>query len=253
LGVPQMAGAAIPCRKRGGGERAGHRMKILIVDDDPQIREVLTIALNRAGYATLSASDGAGALRSAARDAPDLMILDVGLPELDGLEVCRRLRATSDLPVLFLTARDDEVDRILGLELGADDYVTKPFSPRELTARIKAILKRTNGTAGARPVSLEQGLIRLKPATHHCRFGDQTVALTGSEMTLLHRLMLRPDQVLTRAQLVQALYGRNSHASDRTMDSHLRNLRRKLASAGCPDAIVTLHGIGIRMGPCLGG
>ena len=133
-------------------------MKILIVDDDPHIRDILTIALDRAGYATATAHNGQTAIRDAHREAPDLIILDVGLPELDGLDVCRRIRATSDVPILFLTARDDEVDRILGLEMGADDYVTKPFSPRELLARIKAILKRTQPTPAR---ALSHGALRI--------------------------------------------------------------------------------------------
>jgi two-component system, OmpR family, response regulator len=227
-------------------------MRILIVDDDPQIRDMLTVALGRAGFRTLTAGDGAGALRSARRDAPDLMVLDVGLPEMDGFEVCRRLRADSSLPVLFLTARDDEIDRIVGLEMGADDYVTKPFSPRELVARIKAILKRANGAVAGDGPTMTVGVLSVNPASHACRAGDRPVSLTGSEMTLLARLMRNPSQVLQRAQLSEALYGHHPDASDRTTDSHLRNLRRKLAEAGCPDAIETVHGIGVRMGPCLG-
>ncbi len=235
-------------------------MKILIVDDDPQIRVVLSVALERAGFGVISANDGAGALRSAQRDGPALMVLDVGLPEMDGLEVCRRLRATSDLPILFLTARDDEVDRILGLELGADDYVTKPFSPRELVARIKAILRRTNGAGSANgagaaapaPV-LTHGVLSLDAARHGCSVSGRAVALTATELAVLQRLMVRPDHVVSRAQLSEAMYGANIHVSDRTIDSHLRNLRRKLAEAGCGDAVETLHGIGLRMGACAAG
>ena len=226
-------------------------MKILIVDDDPQIREVLTIALGRAGYATITANTGTGALRSAQRDGPDLMVLDIGLPEIDGIEVCRRLRATSELPVLFLTARDDEVDRVLGLEMGADDYVTKPFSSRELIARVKAILKRANGPRdGGNGQVLRHGVLSVMPAGHGCTVADRAVALTASEMRLLERLIRRPDQVLSRPQLGQAIYEPEGDFSDRTVDSHLRNLRRKLAEAGCGDAIETLHGVGVRMGPC---
>ncbi len=223
-------------------------MKILIVDDDPRIREVLAIALERAGYDVLSARDGQAALRSARRDGPDLIVLDVGLPELDGLEVCRRLRATSEVPVLFLTARDDEVDRIVGLELGADDYVTKPFSPRELVARIKAILKRAGGNGAAHGPVLEHGHIRLDRARHLCSVADRPVSLTATEMAMLARLMQAPDLVISRAQLVDAVYGAGSQVSDRTVDSHLRNLRAKLAEAsGGADAVETLHGVGLRM------
>ena len=222
-------------------------MRILIVDDDPQIREVLTIALERAGYQVIAARDGAAGLRMGLRDAPDLVVLDVGLPEMDGLEVCRRLRAQSEVPVLFLTAREDEVDRILGLELGADDYVTKPFSPRELLARIKAILKRTVARA---PVALRCGGLTLDPARHLCAVDGVAVALTATESALLARLMARGDQVVGRVALVDAIWGAHVAVSDRTLDSHLRNLRGKLAAAGLPDAIETLHGVGLRMGAC---
>lgn len=222
---------------------------IAIIDDDPQIREVLNIALTRAGYTTVLAADGLAGLNVVAQT--DLVILDIGLPEMDGLEVCQTLRRTSDVPVLFLTARDDEIDRILGLELGADDYVTKPFSPRELVARVKAILKRSQprDTVGE---SQTRGVLALFPHTHRCTITAQNVALTPTEMSLLTHLMRRPENVVTRLQLVDALYGANIHVSERTIDSHLRNLRRKLAEAGCADAIETLHGVGIRMGACHG-
>jgi len=225
---------------------------ILIADDDPHIREVLEIALHRAGYRTISASHGVSALQMAAQDAPDLMVLDIGLPEMDGLEVCRRLRAHSDLPVLFLTARDDEVDRILGLELGADDYVTKPFSPRELVARVKAILKRVkrHSPAPESPEKFRRGDLSANPDTHDCRIKGLSVPLTGTEMALLCHLLRHPEQVISRTQLADAMYGNNIHVSERTVDSHLRNLRRKLTDAGCENAIETLHGVGIRMGPC---
>ena len=212
------------------------------------------IALERDGYRVLTAADGQAALRSARRDGPDLIVLDVGLPEMDGLEVCRRLRAESEVPILFLTARDDEIDRIVGLELGADDYVTKPFSPRELMARIKAILKRAApgaapGTTG-RGAVLEHGALRLDGARHSCSYQGRAVALTATEMGLLARLMAHPAMVVSRAQLIEAVYGAHAEVSDRTLDSHLRNLRRKLAEAGCAPAVETLHGIGLRMAPC---
>ncbi|MDH3265305.1 MAG: response regulator transcription factor [Paracoccaceae bacterium] len=225
-------------------------MKILVADDDPEIRTVLTVALERAGFGVVSAADGQAALREARRAGPALVVLDVGLPELDGLEVCRRLRAASAVPILFLTARDDEIDRVLGLELGADDYMTKPFSPRELTARIKAILRRA-GPGGPPPQPLRRGVLTLDPEQHACTVAEAPVALTAMEMALLARLMRHPDRIGTRPELSDALYG-NAEVSDRTLDSHLRNLRRKLAEAGCPDAIETLHGIGLRMGACRG-
>ena len=223
-------------------------MKILIVDDDPRLRDLVTMTLERAGFATVTAADGQRALIHAAREAPDLVVLDVGLPEMEGFEVCRRLRAQSDVPILFLTARDDEIDRILGLEMGADDYVTKPFSPRELVARVRAILKRTRG--GMRAAPLRHGRVSLDPGSHLCRVDGADVALTATEFRLLGLLLAQPARLVGRAQLIAGIWGARSQISDRTLDSHLRNLRRKLADAGCDDAVETVHGVGVRMSPC---
>lgn len=224
---------------------------ILIIDDDPQIRSVLRIALKQAGYGVVEAGDGAEGLTKARNGRADLIVLDIGLPEMDGLELCRRLRADRDTPVLFLTARDDEIDRVLGFELGGDDYVAKPFSPRELVARIRAILKRAaSETKPATGQPLQRGALRLDPDRHLCTIDGTPVTLTSREMALLERLMQRPDHVATKAQLVDAVYGPAIHVSDRTLDSHLRNLRAKLAKARCTQAIETVHGVGIRMGPC---
>ncbi|WP_208348896.1 response regulator transcription factor [Pseudaestuariivita rosea] len=225
--------------------------QILVVDDDPQIRDLLRIALAKADYAVRLAGDGAAALREISAQPPDLIVLDIGLPEMDGLEVCRRIRASHATPVLFLTARDDEIDRVLGFEMGADDYVTKPFSPRELVARIKAILKRTNG-APAEHGAQRRGALELDATRHFCAVSGVAVTLTATEMAILAKLMQRPDQISPRPQLTDAVYGTNIHVSDRTLDSHLRNLRRKLADAGCADAIETVHGVGVRMGECRG-
>lgn len=222
-------------------------MKILVVDDDPRLREIVRIALEGAQFDVITASDGAQALTHATREAPDLIVLDVGLPKADGFEICRRVRASSDVPILFLTAHDDEVDRILGLELGADDYVTKPFSPRELVARIKAILKRSAGVP-ARD-ALAQGSLRLDVAAHDCTVDGQPVPLTATEFQLLHRLMRMPGRVHTRDQIIDELWG-DADVADRTLDSHLRNLRKKLSAAGCASAIDTVHGVGIRLGAC---
>jgi two-component system OmpR family response regulator len=224
-------------------------MKILVVDDDPNLRGLVGLALERAGFTVVTAADGQVALMQAAREAPDLIVLDQGLPEVDGLEVCRRIRARSEVPIIFLTARDDELDRILGLELGADDYVTKPFSPRELVARVKAILKRVNGSG---PTVLRQGLLALDPGRHACTVGETEVMLTATELAILRTLMQTPGRVTGRVTLVDAVWGPGSPVSDRTLDSHLRNLRGKLAAAGCADAIETLHGVGLRMGVCRG-
>ncbi len=193
-------------------------MKILLVDDDPRLRELVGLALERAGFVVIMAADGQLALTHAAREAPDLVVLDVGLPELDGFEVCRRIRARSDVPILFLTARDDEIDRVLGLELGADDYVTKPFSPRELVARVRAILKRAGG---GRRGPLRFGAIALDPGAHSCRVGDAALGLTATEFTLLAQLVEAPGQLRSRADLIAAIWGARSAVSDRTLDSHL--------------------------------
>jgi two-component system OmpR family response regulator len=227
--------------------------KILVVDDDPNIREVIGFALESAGYAVRFAEDGLAGLRQAREATCDLIVLDIGLPEMDGLEVCREIRKTHVTPILFLTARDDEIDRILGLEIGGDDYVTKPFSPRELVARIKVILKRTRAaSASAAPVAapLRRGRLEIDAQRHLCRFAGLDVALTASEFALLGHLMGRADHVVTRQALIDAVYGHNIHVSDRTVDSHIRNIRKKLSEAGCPDGIVTVHGVGLRMGAC---
>lgn len=230
---------------------------ILVVDDDPQIRDVLGMALERAGFDAVMARDGAEGLSQARAIEPALAVLDIGLPEMDGLELCKAIRKSSDLPILFLTARDDEVDRILGLELGGDDYVTKPFSPRELVARVRAILKRTGGSSALEQAEkdedeLQIGRLTLVPESHVCKVDKANVTLTSTELTILSKLMSRPTQVFSRPALVDAIWGPGMVVSDRTLDSHLRNLRSKLADAGCNDAIETLHGVGLRMGPCLG-
>lgn len=230
--------------------------KILVVDDDPQIRDILGLALERAGFDAVMARDGAEGLAQAKAEAPDLAVLDIGLPEMDGLELCKAIRRDSDLPILFLTARDDEVDRIVGLELGGDDYVTKPFSPRELVARVRAILKRANGSAEPQEAedttgkTLKIGALTLVPDSHVCMVGEANVTLTSTELSILEKLMSRPTQVFSRPALVDAIWGPGMVVSDRTLDSHLRNLRSKLADAGCSDAVETLHGVGLRMGPC---
>lgn len=225
-------------------------MRILVVDDDARLRNLVRIALERSGYEVITASDGRGALTHATREQPHLIVLDVGLPEMDGFEVCRKIRNTSEVPILFLTARDDEIDRVLGLELGADDYVTKPFSPRELVARIRAILKRSAPTAPLQQ-TLVHGVLALDQEARHCLVSGQAVALTGTEFALLEQFMQQPQTLVARPKLIGAIWGAHSDVSDRTLDSHLRNLRRKLGDAGCAEAIETVHGQGIRLGACL--
>jgi len=223
--------------------------QILVADDDAHIRDVLRIALTQAGFDVTEVPDGRAALKAAQTSAPDLLVLDIGMPEMDGLEVCRELRKSSETPILFLTAQGDEIDRVVGLELGADDYVSKPFSPREVIARIRAILKRS-GAEDVPVKVLQRGAVRIDPDRHLCEVGERRVTLTAREMELVVQLMKRPNHVMARPQLVDAVYGTNIHVSDRTMDSHLRNVRAKFNAVGCKDAIETVHGVGVRMGPC---
>lgn len=225
---------------------------ILVVDDDAHIMDVISFALEKAGHSYLKASDGKQALEQFACNDIDMMILDVGLPELDGLEVCRQIRKTSEVPILFLSARDDEIDRILGLEIGGDDYVTKPFSPRELMARVNVILKRAN----AKPVEAEiegilsKGDLSLDANHRSAQYSGETLNLTAIEFNILQTVLSRPRMAFTRDQLMTAAWPDNVHVSERTIDSHVRNLRSKLASKGCEDAIETVHGIGFRLGSC---
>ncbi|CAN7214719.1 response regulator [Mesorhizobium sp. LjNodule214] len=224
---------------------------ILVADDDPHIREIICFALEKAGMRTVSVSDGAAALQAIERRAPDLVVLDIGMPEMDGLEVCRRLRQRSDVPVLFLSARDEEIDRILGLEMGGDDYVTKPFSPRELVARVNVILRRARqAPAESDERQFSHGRLVLVPASHGASFDGKELALTGIEFAILKGFLARPSHVLAREAVMANAYAANIHVADRTVDSHIRNIRAKLAAAGCADAIETVHGVGFRLGRC---
>ena len=207
--------------------------------------------MEKAGFVTEMAEDGEAAVAAFQAHGPDLIVLDIGLPELDGLDVCREIRKSSDVPILFLTARDDEIDRVIGLELGGDDYVTKPFSPRELIARTKAILKRSTTAAGTSTTApLSWGALTINVSRHLCTFDDTEVTLTASEFSILAALLAHPERVLSRAALIDVVYGGNVHVSDRTVDSHLRNMRQKFAEAGCAEVITTVHGVGLRMGAC---
>ena len=229
--------------------------RILVVDDDPHIRDVICFALEKAGMTADVADDGAEALRRLEGDGADLVILDIGMPELDGLEVCRRIRKRGDTPILFLSARSDEIDRIIGLELGGDDYVTKPFSPRELVARVAAILKRAKAVAAAAPEQegvLTRGALRLDAPRFQAAYAGTPVPLTALEFAIMRMLAVRPGIVFSRDRIMDAAYADNVHVSDRTIDSHVRNIRAKFAAAGCAAAIDTVHGVGFRLGD-LGG
>jgi two-component system OmpR family response regulator len=220
---------------------------ILLADDDGHIREVVRYALTRAGHAVLEACDGDEALRLACEAPVDLVLLDIVMPGLDGLEVCRRLRARGDLPVLFLTSRDDEVDRVLGLELGGDDYLTKPFSPRELVARVKAVLRRSRSRPQPSAEVLRHGRLAVDVERHRCLWGEVEVELTVTEFALLRTMLGRPGKVFTRGELVERAYGYDHHITERTIDSHIRRVRKKLGDAGAGDPIETVHGVGYRI------
>ena len=221
--------------------------RILIADDEPNIREVISFALERAGFATLTARNGAEALQQFRRGPLDLIVLDIGMPEMDGLEVCRQIRKSSDVPILFLSARDEEIDRVLGLEIGGDDYVTKPFSARELVARVNVILKRARG-GGKPPAVATHGRLRFDAARHGVWFDDVPLALTALEFEILASFLARPDMVLSREQLMASAYGAGTYVSERTIDSHIRNLRAKFAARGCESVVETVHGVGFRLG-----
>ncbi len=224
---------------------------ILVVDDDAHIREVISFALEKAGMKVTLAGDGHEAL-SRFNAAIDLIVLDINMPELDGLEVCRELRKTSDIPILFLSSRDDEIDRILGLEIGGDDYVTKPFSPRELVARINVILKRRvvllKPPSSAK--SLTQGKLQIIPEQHIARWDGQVVNLTATEFAMLLLLTSQPSHVFSRDIIMSKAYDNHVYVSDRTIDSHIRHIRQKFAEVGCPAIIETVHGVGYKLNTC---
>ena len=243
---------AIDARAWGRNNRC-MALNILIADDDPHIREVLAFALDKAGLTSRGVEDGEAALAAARHYAPDLVILDINMPKMDGLEVCRRLRAEGNIPILFLSSRDDEIDRVLGIELGADDYVVKPFSPREVVARVMAILRRSGGKAavpGAATGQITHGGLRLDLDGWRASWRGADIALTVTEFAMLRALASNPRKVLTRDALIDQLHGPGFAITDRTIDSHIRNLRGKFAKAGCDDLIETRAGLGYSIGRC---
>ena len=226
--------------------------RILVVDDDPHIREVICFALEKGGMTTSIARDGREAVTRFREIGPDLIVLDIGMPEMDGLEVCRQIRKTSNVPILFLSARDEEIDRILGLEIGGDDYVTKPFNPRELVTRVNVILRRSAAREAPVPEAkiLSQGVLSMDALRHSVAFNGSSVTLTAIEFTILKSFLTRPGIVLTREQIMKAAYDIQIYVSDRTIDSHIRNIRAKFAAVGCASIIDTVHGVGFRLGLC---
>jgi two-component system OmpR family response regulator len=226
---------------------------ILIADDDPHIRDVISFALEKAGMQTTLAEDGRQALDTFRRQSADLIVLDINMPELDGLEVCREIRKFSDAPILFLSSRDDEIDRILGLEIGGDDYVTKPFSPRELVARINVILKRTQAApkvAETPSNELRHGKISIQPEQHTASWNGRGISLTATEFAMLQMFARQPTRVFSRDSIMGNAYDGNVYVSDRTIDSHIRHIRQKFADVGCENVIETVHGVGYKLASC---
>jgi two-component system, OmpR family, response regulator len=224
---------------------------ILLVDDEKRIREVVEYALVKGGYRVTALGEGEPVLALLDADAPDLIVLDIGLPGVDGLELCRRVRARSSVPILFLSARSDEVDRIVGLELGGDDYLVKPFSPRELVARVRAVLRRFDAAeerltkTQPTPRVLCSGKLEIDPERFEVRFGGQRIGLTATEFAVLSALYERPGVVLSRAQLLARAYEADLHVTERTLDTHVRRIRAKFRSLGA-DPIATVHGVGYK-------
>ena len=225
--------------------------RILIVDDEPPIVEVLAYNLKRENYQVVVARDGEEALAQARREQPDLVILDLMLPKLDGIEVCKALRRERDVPIIMLTARDGEIDRVVGLELGADDYVVKPFSVRELMARVKNVLRRSR-TAPQSPESgqevIRAGPLRLDVTRHQVWWGQVELELTALEFDLLHTLTLHAGQLLSREQLLAQVWGYDYYGDLRVVDAAVKRLRAKVrAAAPDAEAITTVRGVGYKL------
>jgi DNA-binding response OmpR family regulator len=218
------------------------RGTIVVVDDEPNIADLVDLYLAREGYRVMKAATGASGLEMVRNHHPRLVVLDVGLPDIDGLEVCKQLRQTSRVPVIFLTARDGEVDRVLGLELGGDDYVTKPFSPAELVARVKAVLRRTDGGGGAEVV--QAGGVTVDLGRREVLVRDEPVEFTTKEFDLLRFLAERPGLALSRQQILDGVWGPDWYGDARTVDVHIAQVRKKIGDA-C--TITTVRGIGYRL------
>jgi two-component system alkaline phosphatase synthesis response regulator PhoP len=221
--------------------------RILVADDEPNIVRLVRDFLERAGFAVVVAADGPSALRLATRERPDLVILDLGLPGMDGLDVARALRRESGVPIIMLTARADEPDKLVGLELGADDYVTKPFSPRELVARVRTVLRRVEASA-SRSELIRTGDLQVDRARRRVMVGRREVALTASEFDLVAAMATQPGRVFTRSQLLDAIHGVAFESYERAIDAHVKNIRRKLEpDPRAPRYLLTVFGVGYRL------
>jgi DNA-binding response OmpR family regulator len=221
---------------------------ILVVDDEPKIVELARDYLEHAGFTVRTAANGESALDVVRRDRPDLVVLDLGLPGLDGLDVTRRIRRDSNLPVIMLTARDDELDTLLGLELGADDYLTKPFSPRELVARVRAVLRRADTSAEATTDEVVRaGDLTLDLPRMRAELAGRSIDLTPTEFQLLAALARQPGRIFTRSQLLDAVHGVAFESYERAIDTHIKNIRRKLEpDPRRPVHVITVYGVGYR-------
>jgi len=228
------------------------RNKILLVEDEPKVCELIKAYLVKDGYDVTIAGDGRNAIEQAQLYKPDLILLDLNLPELDGLEVCRTIRKQSNVPIIMLTARDEEVDKVVGLEIGADDYITKPFSPREMAARVGAVLRRYREglKKGEQIVS---GELRLDQEKHEATYFEKPLSLTAAEFKLLSVLGRNPGRVCTRLQLMDSAFGESYEGYERTIDAHIKNIRQKMAKVA-PDStnpLITVRGVGYKLEePC---
>lgn len=219
--------------------------KILVIDDEPKIVEICQDYLVKAGFEVAHAYDSPAGLAAARRLQPDLVVLDLMMPDMDGLDVCRELRREGNVPIIMLTARVEEADKLIGLELGADDYMTKPFSPRELVARVRTVLRRSSGNPQSEVIYA--GDLVLDCGHYSARFPDREVSLTPTEFELLATMASQPGRIFSRAQLLTAVRGVTFESYERAIDSHIRNLRRKIEpSEGGESHIVTVHGAGYK-------
>ncbi len=227
--------------------------RILLVEDEPSIADNIQYALKAASFEVDWSASGQEALRAFSNQTPDLVILDIGLPDMDGFEVCRKLRALSDLPILFLSARSDEIDRVVGLELGADDYICKPFSPRELVARVKANLRRTQLTVAAESGQAlkKVGQLSVDVTSRIVQFSGETVDVTRYEFGILEVLIEHPKRVYSREELLVKVWSEPDSSADRVVDTHIKTLRAKLKSIDANTEIIKTHrGIGYSLGDC---
>jgi two-component system, OmpR family, alkaline phosphatase synthesis response regulator PhoP len=215
--------------------------KILLVDDEPEILEICRDYLKASGYDVVTAKDGREGLSTFRREKPDLIVLDLMMPEMDGLDVCRAIRRESNVPIIMLTARVEETDKLIGLEIGADDYITKPFSPRELVARVRVVLRRVSGDSSAEVIRV--GSVSLDRAHYQVQINERTVQLTPTEFEIMATLMSQPGRIFSRNQLLTAAHGVAFESYERAIDSHIRNLRHKLEP---DDLIITVHGVGYK-------